>query len=134
MQRVRAEKIKVPGIGHRVYKTYDPRAVIFKNLSKEFVKSRPELERTFATALALEKACVEEFQQKQLFPNVDYFSGIVYRGLGIDPLMFTPIFAISRMAGWVARLIEYLPHNRIFRPRGKYEGYELRTYKSMANR
>lgn len=134
MEKVRAEKIKVPGIGHRVYKTYDPRAVIFKELAKDEAERHPEILELYKTATALEDACVEEFGSKQLYPNVDYFSGIIYRGLSIDPLMFTPIFAVSRMAGWVARLIEYLPQNRIFRPKGQYEGSELRPYPSSDSR
>lgn len=134
MQRVQEQKLKVSGIGHRVYKTYDPRALIFKKLAQDFAAKHPALRTTLDTALALEQRCVAAFAEKQLFPNVDYFSGILYRGLQIDPKMFTPIFAIARMAGWVARLIEYLPQNRIFRPRGKYEGADARTYVSLAQR
>ncbi len=128
MQKVVAEKLKVMGIGHRVYKTWDPRAVIFKKLAESAAKQNPQLANTYATALRLEEAALKAFEGKQLFPNVDYFSGIIYRGLGIDPKMYTPIFAVSRMSGWVARLIEYIPNNRLFRPKGKYEGYDKRPY------
>jgi citrate synthase len=128
MERVKNEKLKVMGIGHRVYKTYDPRAIIFKAIVEKQAATNPSLAQTVATATALETACVELFAEKQLFPNVDYFSGIIYRSLGIDPKMFTPLFAISRTAGWVARLIEYLPNNRLFRPRGRYEGQNKRAF------
>lgn len=129
-----ANKIKIMGIGHRVYKTYDPRAVIFKKLAEACVRSDASLATLYATALRLEAECVARFGDKGLYPNVDYFSGILYRSLGIDPKMFTPIFAIARMPGWVARLLEYLPHNRLFRPKGKYEGHDQRGYVAMTQR
>ncbi|MBI2343934.1 MAG: citrate synthase/methylcitrate synthase [Deltaproteobacteria bacterium] len=134
MREVQSKKLKVMGLGHRVYKTWDPRAIIFKKIAETRAAKDPDIARTFATAVALEKACLDAYAEKQLYPNVDYYSGIVYRSLGIDAKMFTPIFAISRMAGWTARLIEYLPNNRIFRPRGKYEGYDLRAYTPLAKR
>lgn len=124
---VQANKGKVAGIGHRVYKAYDPRATIFKAYAIAAGK-QPALATLCATAMELERQCVARFGPKQLFPNVDYFSGLVYRGLGIDPQMFTPIFAVARTAGWVARLVEYLPQNRIFRPRALYEGPTPRKY------
>lgn len=134
MAQVKEKKLKVPGIGHRVYKAYDPRAVIFKRIAEQLAKQHPALTKTYATAVELERQCVELFGAKKLFPNVDYFSGIVYRSLGIDPLMFTPIFAVSRMAGWVSHLIEYLPQNRIFRPAGKYVGPAERAFVPTAER
>ncbi len=134
MQKVRTEKLKVPGIGHRVYKTYDPRAIIFKKLAAQRAALDPATAKTFAIATALETQCVEHFKSKDLYPNVDYFSGVIYRSLGIDPRMYPPIFAIARTAGWVARLVEYLPQNRLFRPRGKYEGYTKREYVAVEKR
>ena len=89
--------------------------------------TQPALANLYATALELEQQCVKQFAAKKLFPNVDYFSGLVYRELGIDAQMFTPIFALSRTAGWVARLVEYLPQNRLFRPRSVYTGPAPRT-------
>ncbi|MBI2346986.1 MAG: citrate synthase/methylcitrate synthase [Deltaproteobacteria bacterium] len=118
---VQVKKGKVPGIGHRVYKAYDPRATILKRYA-ETASRQSSLAALYATAVELEKQCVARFGPKGLYPNVDFFSGLVYCGLGIDPQIFTPIFAIARMAGWVARLVEYLPENRIFRPRALYQG------------
>ena len=60
--------------------------------------------------------------EKKIFPNVDFFSGLIYKAMGIEPAMFTPIFAVSRIAGWTARTLEYLADNRLFRPRAVYTG------------
>lgn len=134
VDEAQAAKTKIMGIGHRVYRTYDPRAVIFKQLAQSCVQRDPQLTQLYAIALRLEAECVTRFGEKGLYPNVDYFSGLIYRSLGIEPTMFTPIFAIARMAGWVARLIEYLPQNRIFRPKGKYEGHDKRPYVAAEKR
>jgi citrate synthase len=72
--------------------------------------------------------------EKKIFPNVDFFSGIVYRCMGIAPNMFTPIFAVSRVAGWTARALEYLQHNRIFRPRAMYVGEFNKKYPPLKKR
>ena len=66
--------------------------------------------------------CAELGRQKNIFPNVDFYSGLVYRAMGIETAMFTPIFAVSRISGWCARVLEYLEENRIFRPRAIYTG------------
>lgn len=134
VEKVQKEKIKVMGFGHRVYKTWDPRAVIFKKMAEERAKIDPALAKTYSTALELETKFLELYAEKGLYPNVDYYSGIIYRSLGIDAKMFTPIFAIARTAGWVARLIEYLPQNRIFRPKGKYVGKTLRDFVPLSDR
>jgi citrate synthase len=111
------------GIGHRVYKVYDPRAKILGPLAEYLVKNNAEMKPVFETAKALEKEiCSTLGKDKKLFPNVDYYSGIIYAALGITPEFFTPIFAISRVAGWTARILEYLKNNRIFRPRALYVG------------
>jgi citrate synthase len=118
-----AEKRKIMGIGHRVYKVYDPRAKILGPLAEYLVKNNAEMKPVFETAKALEKeVCSTLGKDKKLFPNVDYYSGIIYAALGITPEFFTPIFAISRVAGWTARILEYLKNNRIFRPRALYVG------------
>lgn len=71
----------------------------------------------------LEKVVLDELgAERKIFPNVDFYSGIVYRALGEEPIMFTPIFAVSRIAGWTARVLEYLQDNRLFRPRAVYTG------------
>ncbi len=118
-----AAKRKIMGFGHRVYKAYDPRARVLGPLAEHLVASHPESQAMLATAQALEQEVVSTLgKDKGIFPNVDFYSGIVYTCLGIEPEMFTPIFAVSRVSGWTARVLEYLQNNRIFRPRGVYVG------------
>ena len=114
-------KVKIMGFGHRVYKAYDPRARILGRHSKEITEAagKPEL---YEIAKRVEEKVIEAYGAKGIFPNVDFYSGTVYHCLGIETAMFTPLFAVSRVAGWVARILEYLPQNRIFRPRAVYLG------------
>lgn len=119
----RARGIKIMGFGHRVYKSYDPRAKILKPLAKAITQRDPELSQLYETAEALEEVVVAELgAEKNVFPNVDLYSGLIYKALGIEPAMFTPLFAASRVVGWVARCLEYVQDNRIFRPRAVYIG------------
>lgn len=114
---------KIPGFGHRVYKAYDPRSLILEPLAKELVAQNKDMLPTFKIAQKLESVVVDRLgKEKKVFPNVDFYSGLVYRGLGLPDEMFTPIFAVSRVSGWVARVNEYLNNNRIFRPRAMYTG------------
>ena len=123
VERASAGKRKIAGFGHRVYKAYDPRARILGPLAKFLIKGKKEIEPLFRIAQELEKEVISRFgAKKKIFPNVDFFSGIVYSCLGIAPEMFTPIFAVSRVSGWTARVLEYLQNNRIFRPRAMYVG------------
>jgi len=122
-KRARARKQRVMGFGHRVYKAYDPRARIFGPLAKHLARRSKETLPLFRVAEALEKQVVSELgDAKGIFPNVDFYSGIVYTCMGIPPELFTPIFAVSRVSGWTARIREYLKNNRIFRPRAIYIG------------
>jgi citrate synthase len=116
-----AKKVKIMGMGHRVYKAYDPRARILSAYAEKLAKLSGN-EKLYIIAKEVEKVMIERLGQKGIFPNVDFYSGIVYYSLGIDPKMFTPIFAVARVAGWVARVLEYLHSNRIFRPRAVYTG------------
>ncbi len=121
--KTRSKKTKIPGFGHRVYKAYDPRALILAPLAKQLTADTHEEGSVFDTANRLEELVVSTLgKEKGIFPNVDFYSGLVYRGLGIPDAMFTPIFAVSRVAGWTARIDEYLQNNRIFRPRAAYTG------------
>jgi citrate synthase len=123
LKKTLASKDKIVGFGHRVYKAYDPRARILGPLAKYLVKGNSTVEPLFRTARKLEKEVVTQLgAKKNIFPNVDYYSGIVYSCLGIPSEMFTPIFAVSRVSGWTARVLEYLQNNRIFRPRAMYVG------------
>lgn len=128
-----ANKKKVPGIGHRVYKTFDPRSVILKKYAKELAYQHGE-KVLFDTAEELEKQCVAAFSAKGLYPNVDFYSGIVYHALKIPMEIFTPIFAVARIAGWAARVLEYLPVNRLFRPRALYIGDVGKKYVKIGER
>ena len=133
--KARSEKRKIMGFGHRVYKAYDPRARILGPLAEYMVGCRPEQEVLFATARALEQEVVSTLgKEKKIFPNVDFYSGMVYDAMDIPVEMYTPIFAVSRVAGWPARVLEYLASNRIFRPRGIYIGELEKQYVSEDKR
>ncbi len=114
---------KIVGFGHRVYKSYDPRARILGPIAEHLVSQRKKSRILYETAQELEKRVVERLgAQKKIFPNVDFYSGIVYGCMGIDFDFFTPLFAVSRVSGWTARVLEYMENNRIFRPRSLYTG------------
>ncbi|MCE5325895.1 MAG: citrate/2-methylcitrate synthase [Planctomycetaceae bacterium] len=122
-------KRKIMGFGHRVYKAYDPRARVLAPLVAFLADGRPRCGKLLATAARLEKMVLGSVgKEKNLFPNVDFYSGLLYRCLAIEPDMFTPLFAVSRVAGWSARILEYLQSNRIFRPRAIYSGPLDRQY------
>ncbi len=128
-----ARKEKVMGFGHRVYKVKDPRATILQGLATQlFAKfgSTPE----YDVAVELETQMADLVGGKGIYPNVDFYSGIVYQKLGIPTDLFTPIFAISRVAGWLAHLLEQLEGNRIFRPTQIWVGEADRAFVSMDER
>ena len=134
-KRARESKRKVMGFGHRVYKAYDPRARILGPIAKLMADSNPIFKTLYDTAAKLEElVCAELGKEKKIFPNVDFYSGIIYKAMGIDTAMFTPIFAVSRIAGWTARALEYLAENRIFRPRAIYTGPIKSEYISIGKR
>jgi citrate synthase len=113
-----AKKIKIPGFGHRVYRTDDPRATHLRVMSEALGKS------TGHEDLYLMSSRVEETVkgEKKLNPNVDFYSASTYYSLGISPDLFTPIFAVSRMSGWTAHILEQYHNNRLIRPRAEYKG------------
>ena len=115
---------KLMGVGHRVYKAYDPRAKIFKEFSRDYVSKFGDPKNLFAVASAIEQEILSHpyFQQRKLYPNVDFWSGIAFYYMGVPYEYFTPIFAVSRVVGWVAHILEYWENNRIFRPRACYIG------------
>ena len=108
------------GFGHRVYKNYDPRAKIVKQIADE-VFSIVGKEPLVDIAMELEKIALtdEYFIKRKLYPNVDFYSGVIYKALGIPTEMFTILFTLPRLAGWLAHWYEFLddPHNKIVRPR-----------------
>jgi citrate synthase len=113
-----AAKRKVMGFGHAVYRTEDPRATQLRELSRELGEKRGDL-RWFALSERLESAVRRE---KGLYPNVDFYSASAYRLLGIPTDLFTPVFAVSRIAGWTAHIQEQLGNNRLIRPESEYAG------------
>jgi citrate synthase len=118
-----AKKKKVMGFGHRVYKVKDPRATVLQELAENaFVETgRPKL-YDIATELERAAAAAPSMGQKGVYPNVDFYSGIVYQSLSIPRDLFTPIFAIARVVGWLSHWLEQLKNNRIYRPEQVYVG------------
>lgn len=114
-------KFKVMGLGHRVYKVKDPRATVVQELA-EHVFAETSRPKNYETALELERITAGIYGPKGVYPNVDYYSGVVYQALGIPTDVFTPIFAIARVAGWLAHWLEQLNGNRIFRPEQIFVG------------
>jgi len=124
-----AAKAKIWGMGHREYKVKDPRATILQKMMRELMEKRGgNMGPLFETALALEQACEEKLAPKGVYANVDFYSGILYREMGIPPDQFTSIFAVARSAGWLAHWREQLSDNRIFRPTQMYTGEKRRRY------
>ena len=116
-----AHKKRIMGFGHRVYKTWDPRYLILKSFAGELA-ARKGQSALFDTAVAIETSARKHLEGTPIFPNVDSYSGIVFHMLGIQTDLFTPIFAMSRTAGWTAHTIEYLENNRLIRPKALYMG------------
>ncbi|HEY8551756.1 MAG TPA: citrate synthase [Vicinamibacterales bacterium] len=113
-----ARKEKIPGFGHRVYRTEDPRATHLRRMSKE-LGQRAGQPRWYAMSERIERLVKAE---KGLNPNVDFYSASTYYTLGIPISLFTPIFAVSRVSGWTAHVLEQLANNRLIRPRAEYTG------------
>jgi citrate synthase len=133
------DPFRLMGFGHRVYKNYDPRAKLIRQTCYEVleevgIKKEPLLD----LAMALEKVALEDdyFIEHKLYPNVDFYSGIIYRAMGFPPPMFTALFAIARTVGWIAQWEEMLtdPETRIGRPRQRFSGPTTRNYVSMKKR
>lgn len=114
------KKEKIMGFGHRVYKVYDPRAKILKQYAQYITEKNNK--NLFLTANKIEELMINKFGSKGIFPNVDFYSGMVYSALGFRTEIFTPIFAVGRISGWVARSLEYIQDNKLFRPKAKYIG------------
>lgn len=130
LDKALSEKRKVMGFGHRVYKTFDPRAKHLKKMSAEWGERVGNV-KWFDMSTRLEELMME---RKKINPNVDFYSASTYYAMGIDPEMFTPIFAVARMLGWCAHVIEQRADNRIFRPKANYVGEVGRQAKSIADR
>ena len=130
-----AEKRLIMGMGHRVYKAKDPRAVLIERDIELLAREKGD-ESRFRLLKRLEKVAGEWMLKRgrSVYPNVDFFSGELYRLLGIPPLLFTPIFAIARAAGWLAHILEQRVDNRLFRPESLYSGPAPRPFVRLADR
>ncbi len=126
-------KFKVMGMGHRVYKVKDPRATVLQEFAEQMFAetARP---KNYETALELERVCAGVYGVKGVYPNVDFYSGVVYQALGIPTDVFTPIFAIGRISGWLAHWLEQLQGNRIYRPEQEYTGKANAPYVPLEKR
>ncbi len=120
----------IMGMGHREYRVKDPRATILQEMIENYIKkSGISLSKRFDTALEVERVCEELLSDKGVYPNVDFYSGILYSEIfKIPKEHFTPIFAMARSAGWAAHWHEQVGHNRIFRPTQIYVGHNFRDY------
>lgn len=129
---------RLMGFGHRVYKNFDPRAKIIREMTHKVLGELGVNDPLLEVALKLEEAALKDdyFVQRRLYPNVDFYSGIIYKALNIPTEMFTVMFAIARTAGWVAHWLEQQvdPEAKIGRPRQIYTGYDVRDYKSAGQR
>ncbi|MDX8382503.1 MAG: citrate synthase [Ghiorsea sp.] len=128
-----ANKEKIAGLGHRVYKTKDPRASLLQKLYVDLTEQLGA-DPTYEIASYIEQFSKETLGKKGICPNVDFYSGIVYRKLGIKTDLFTPIFAMARVSGWLAHWKEQLSNGRIYRPRQIYTGKENQSYVPMDKR
>lgn len=128
IERKVENKEKIMGIGHRVYKTDDPRGAVLKGYIKKLLDEKLIDPRTVAISEEVEKVVKEKLGSKHLHPNVDFYSGIVFNALGIPADLYTPIFAMGRVAGWLAHWMEQVRMNRIYRPTQKYTGLRNQPY------
>jgi citrate synthase len=137
VKRIKAGEGRLMGFGHRVYKSYDPRARIIKRMAEEVFEVRGR-DPLLDIALELERIALEDdyFISRRLYPNVDYYSGLIYRAIGFPVEMYPSLFAIPRAAGWVAQWEEMIldPEQKISRPRQIYIGPERRDFIPIAER
>lgn len=132
-KRAANPSFKIMGMGHRVYKVKDPRATVLQDLA-EHVFSETSRPAKYETAMALEEYATTFYGPKGVYPNVDFYSGVIYQALGIPTDLFTPIFAIARVSGWLAHWHEQLKNNRIFRPEQVYDGKTDAAYVPLEKR
>ncbi|HKQ19837.1 MAG TPA: citrate synthase [Candidatus Eisenbacteria bacterium] len=116
-----ARKQKIMGIGHRIYRVKDPRSLVLQKLAGQMIAKRGG-DPLLLIAQEVEKVVAEHLSAKRIYPNVDFYSGVVYTAMGLPPALFTPMFAIARVTGWLAHWLEQLQDNRIYRPDQIYTG------------
>jgi citrate synthase len=130
--------VRLMGFGHRVYKNYDPRAKIVKKTADEILHKLGVSDPLLDIAMALETTALADdyFVERKLYPNVDFYTGLIYRAMGFPTKMFTVLFALGRLPGWIAHWREMMndPETKIGRPRQVYTGYSEREYTPITQR
>jgi citrate synthase len=128
-----AKKDKIAGFGHRVYKAYDPRATYLKTLAKQLADDTGNTQ-LYLKSQAIEQVMLREKAAKGIYPNVDFYSATTYHCIGLQLDLFTPMFALSRIAGWAGHIIEQLSDNRLYRPSAEYVGPHGQAYVPVEKR
>ncbi|OKL51894.1 citrate synthase [Buchananella hordeovulneris] len=130
--------VRLMGFGHRVYKNYDPRAALVKETAHDILARLGARDNLLDIAMELEEIALSDdyFIERKLYPNVDFYTGLIYKAMGFPTKMFTPLFALGRMPGWIAQYRELItdPATRIGRPRQVYTGYPERQYVPLRER
>ncbi|MEZ7501716.1 citrate (Si)-synthase [Psychrobacter sp. C 20.9] len=137
MEKVKSREVKLMGFGHRVYKNFDPRAKVMKETCDEVLEALGVNDPKLELAMALEKIALEDpfFIERNLYPNVDFYSGIILKAIGIPTSMFTVIFALARTSGWISHLLEmHSAPYKIGRPRQLYTGETRRDFVKVEDR
>ena len=140
MERIKRKEAgaRLMGFGHRVYKNYDPRAAIVKQSADAVLSTLGKRDELLDIAMELEEIALHDdyFIERRLYPNVDFYTGIIYKAMGFQPAMFTPLFALGRMPGWIAQWREMMkdPTTKIGRPRQIYTGAVKRDYQGVLER
>ena len=140
MRRVKDKEagVRLMGFGHRVYKNYDPRAAIVKKMADEVLSKLGKRDDLLDIAMGLEDIALNDdyFIERKLYPNVDFYTGLLYKAMGFQTRMFTPLFAVGRMPGWIAQWREMMkdPATKIGRPRQVYVGPMQRSYVDLESR
>ena len=140
MERIKRKEAgaRLMGFGHRVYKNYDPRAAIVKKSADAVLSTLGKRDELLDIAMELEEIALHDdyFIERRLYPNVDFYTGIIYKAMGFQPAMFTPLFALGRMPGWIAQWREMMkdPTTKIGRPRQIYTGAVKRDYQGVLER
>lgn len=127
------KKDKISGFGHRVYKAYDPRATYLKTLAKQLAQDTGNID-LYSKSQKIEEVMLREKAAKGIYPNVDFYSATTYHCIGLKLDLFTPMFALSRIAGWAGHVIEQLSDNRLYRPGAEYVGPHDVAYTPMDKR
>lgn len=127
-------KEKIMGVGHRVYKTGDPRGAVLKGFIKKLYEAGRIKRHIVEVCDEVEKVVMERLAHKKLHPNIDFYSGIVFDAIGLPPDLYTPLFAMGRVSGWLAHWMEQIKTNRIYRPTQKYIGLRGQRYAPIGER